>query len=116
LADSLELLGSSLRLGVTKLSPKQGTVIQNQGGGWSRVVYTATPGVFGDSGSGFLDGSGRAIGTLSTLQVLPFPGSNGVANLANELAYARSHGFAGVELVPGTRAFNPDLLSAIGAA
>jgi hypothetical protein len=35
---------SSLRAGVTKLSPKQGVVVQNTGGGWSHTVYTATPG------------------------------------------------------------------------
>ena len=65
---------SSLRGGVTKLSPKQGVVVQNTGGGWNHTVYTATPGIPGDSGSGFLNASGRAIGVLSTLQVLPVGG------------------------------------------
>ena len=104
---------SSLRLGVPQLRPKQGTVIQGEGGGWSRTVLTVTPGIPGDSGSGFLSGSGQAIGTLSTLQVLPLPGTNGVGDLANELAYARSHGFGGVNLVPGTRPFRPNLVQAI---
>jgi hypothetical protein len=104
---------SSLRGGVTKLSPKQGVVVQSEGNGWSRTVYTATPGVPGDSGSGFMNESGQAIGTLSTLQVLPVAGSNGVSDLANELAYARSHGFSGVGLVNGEAQFTPDLFRAI---
>ena len=41
---------SALRAGVTKLSPKQGIVVQNEGGGWSHVVVTLTPGIPGDSG------------------------------------------------------------------
>jgi hypothetical protein len=67
---------SSLRAGVTKLSPKQGIVVQSEGNGWSRTVYTVTPGVPGDSGSGFLNSTGGAIGVLSTLQILPTAGSN----------------------------------------
>jgi hypothetical protein len=105
---------SSLRGGVTKLSPKQGIVVQNTGGGWSHTVYTATPGIPGDSGSGFMNASGRAIGVLSTLQVLPVAGSNGVGDLAKELAYMRANSsFSGVQLVPGTQPFNPSLAGAI---
>ena len=104
---------SSLRGGVTKLSPKQGVVVQGEGNGWSRTVYTVTPGVPGDSGSAFMSGSGQAIGTLSTLQVLPVAGSNGVSDLANELGYARSHGFGGLGLVNGEEPFTPDLFQAI---
>ena len=105
---------SSLRGGVTKLSPKQGVVVQNTGGGWSHTVYTATPGIPGDSGSGFLNASGRAIGVLSTLQVLPTAGSNGVGDLSKELAYMRANSsFSGVGLVPGTEPFDPSLARAI---
>jgi hypothetical protein len=107
---------SSLRLGVTKLSPKQGVVVQEQGNGWSRDVYTATPGIPGDSGSGFMDGSGHAIGVLSTVQIAPLAASNGVGNLARELAYAQSHGFSGLALVPGTKPFNGNLVNAIAGA
>jgi hypothetical protein len=107
---------SELRLGVTKLSPKQGVVVQNEGGGWSHNVVTVTPGVPGDSGSGFLDESGVAIGTLSTLQIAPLAGSNGVGDLAKELAYARSHGFPDLQLVQGTEPFNANLLDAIAGA
>ncbi len=104
---------SELRLGITKLSPKQGTVIQNEGGGWSHVVVTLTPGVPGDSGSGFMNEAGEAFGVLSTLQLAPLPGTNGVGDLQRELAYARSHGFPGLQLVPGTEPFKPDLVGAI---
>jgi hypothetical protein len=114
LGDTVYTYGnSSLRGGVAELRPKQGTVVQSEGNGWSRTVYTATPGIPGDSGSGFMSDTGEAIGTLSTLQVLPVAGSNGVADLAHELAYARSHGFGGVQLVEGTRPFRPDLVGAI---
>src|SRR5918996_3765038 len=78
---------SSLRGGVTKLSPKQGVLMQNQGNGWSHNVVTLTPGIPGDSGSGFVNGTGQAIGVLSTLQLAPLPASNGVGDLAKELAY-----------------------------
>ena len=105
---------SSLRGGVTKLSPKQGIVIQNEGGGWSHVALTVTPGIPGDSGSGFLNASGKAIGVLSTLQVLPLAGSNGVGDLAKELAYMRAHSaFAALQLAPGTEPFRPNLVEAI---
>ena len=104
---------SSLRLGITQLSPKQGLVVQIDGGGWSRAVYTVTPGVPGDSGSGFMNATGQAIGVLSTLAVLPLPLSNGVGDLSLELAYARAHGFAGVQLVNGTTPFTGNLVTAI---
>ena len=87
---------SELRGGVTKLSPKQGIVLQNEGNGWSHVVVTLTPGIPGDSGSGFLNGSGAAIGVLSTLQLAPLAATNGVGDLAKELAYMRANsGFGG---------------------
>lgn len=105
---------SSLRLGIAQLRPKQGLVIQSVGGGWSRTVYTVTPGIPGDSGSAFLSGSGQAIGVLSTLQVLPLPASNGVGDLRHELDYMRANSsFTGVDLVPGNRPFRPDLVGAI---
>jgi hypothetical protein len=104
---------SSLRFGVSPLKPKQGVVVQNGGGGWTTDVYTATPGIPGDSGSGFLTSTGAAFGTLSTVQIAPLAGSNGVSNLSRELAYAQSHGFGGVQLVPGTEPFNPNLVEAI---
>ena len=101
---------SSLRGGIEELSPKQGTSIGTEGEGWSHPVYTVTPGVPGDSGSAFLDAEGNALGTLSTLAIAPLAGSNGVGDLAHELAYAKaSSGIAGLRLVPGTEPFSPIL-------
>ena len=108
---------SELRGGVTKLSPKQGDLVQNAPSGWSHTVYTVTPGIPGDSGSGFMNGSGQAIGILSTLNVLPTPGGNGVGDLSSELAYMHANSaFGSVNLVPGTQAFNGSLAGAIGGA
>jgi hypothetical protein len=113
-ADVFSYGNSELRGGVAQLGPKQGKVVQSEGGGWSRTVYTVTPGVPGDSGSGFLDAAGHAVGVLSTLQVLPTPGSNGVGDLALELAYMHANStFSGVNLVNGTKPFKADLAGAI---
>lgn len=105
---------SSLRGAITVLSPKQGIVLSTTGGGWSRTVVTVTPGIPGDSGSGFLNVHGQAIGVLSTLNLSPLPATNGVGDLARELAYMHAHSpLQDVELVPGSRPFVGDLLQAI---
>ncbi len=105
---------SELRGGVTKLSPKQGIAVQNEGGGWSHIVTTLTPGIPGDSGSGFLNESGEAFGVLSTLQIAPLAGTNGVGDLGKELAYMRARSnFGGMQLVPGTEPFKANLVEAI---
>ena len=98
---------SSLRAGIEPLSPKQGKSLGDAGDGWSHDVYTLTPGIPGDSGSGFTDAEGRALGTLSTVQLAPLAGSNGVGNLAEELAYAQANGQAGLTLAVGTEPFSP---------
>jgi hypothetical protein len=79
---------SSLRQGIDLLKPKTGTSLGQSAGGWTHNVLTVTPGVPGDSGSGFIDDEGRAFGTLSTLQLLPLAGSNGVSDLTLALAEA----------------------------
>jgi len=108
---------SELRGGVTKLSPKQGVVVSVDGNGWSRTVYTDTPGIPGDSGSGFMNGTGQAIGVLSTLEILPTAGSNGVGDLGKELSYMQTNSaFSGVQLAPGTQPFSADIVSAIAGA
>ena len=83
---------SELRGGVPVLSPKIGTSLGDQGHGWTHLVATVTPGIPGDSGSGFLSADGRALGILSTLNFAPVPATNGVGDLAKMLAYARGHG------------------------
>jgi hypothetical protein len=100
---------SSLRLGITQLSPKEGANLQEEGNGWSHNVLTVSPGIPGDSGSAFIDRSGKAFGILSTLQIAPAAGSNGVGDLSKELAYANAHG-AGVTLANGTEPFRGPLL------
>lgn len=108
---------SSLRGGVTKLSPKQGTVVATEGNGWSRTVYTVSPGVPGDSGSGFLNSAGQAFGVLSTLQILPTAGSNGVGDLSNELDYMRANSpQSSTQLAPGTQPFRADIVAAIAGS
>ncbi|MFL6204795.1 MAG: serine protease [Acidimicrobiales bacterium] len=101
---------SSLRLGITQLSPKKGVSLGTSGGGWTHPAYTVTPGIPGDSGSALLDASGRASGVLSTVSVAPLPASNNFGDLSRELAYAQSHGQSGVALENGTEAFNPNAL------
>lgn len=100
---------SSLRP-TSVLSPKTGASLGRTNGGWGWDVYTASPGVPGDSGSGFLDEQGRAFGTLSTVAIAPVAGSNGLGDLERELRYAQDHsGIQGLRLVPGTEPFSPVL-------
>lgn len=97
---------SGLRFGLTPTSPKEGYSLGQSGGGWTHDIYTVTPGIPGDSGSGVLSDTGAALGTLSTVAALPFPASNGVGDLAHELAYARQQGgFTGLQLALGTEPF-----------
>jgi hypothetical protein len=103
---------SSLRLGITQLSPHTGISLGDDpaDGGWSHPLYTVTPGVPGDSGSAFLSDGGRAIGTLSTLGLAPLPASNNIGDLGKELAFAQAHsGISGLQLVNGTEPFDPVL-------
>lgn len=99
---------SSLRAGLTALSPKTGISLGDAAadGGWSHPLYTATPGVPGDSGSAFVSAGGLAVGTLSTLGLAPLPASNNIGDLAKELAFAQAHsGISGLQLVNGTEPF-----------
>jgi len=104
---------SALRLGVSALSPKIGLSLGDTPGssGWSHIVETVTPGIPGDSGSGFLDSSGKAFGVLSTLDAGVPPSAYGVDNAAGdvamELAFCSANGGLGtVHLVPGTTPFS----------
>jgi hypothetical protein len=99
---------SELRGDVSTLSPKRGVSLGDDGNGWSHTVYTATPGVPGDSGSVFLNASGKAIGVLSTITLAPTAGSNGVGDLAHDLAYIRSHTNLHATLVRGSEPFRPN--------
>lgn len=97
---------SSLRFGLTPLSPHVGiTTGTTNGSSWTTSVYTALPGVPGDSGSAFMDRNGRALGVLSTLSV---DGSNGVGTINLELNYLRAHStYTSLALANGLVAFDP---------
>jgi hypothetical protein len=101
---------SSLRFGVTQLSPKRGKSLGTDGNGWTHQVYTVTPGIPGDSGSGFMDASGKAFGVLSTLQIAPLAAANGVSDLSRMLAYMKSHGGPDVTLANGTNGFTGSII------
>jgi hypothetical protein len=97
---------SSLRLGVSQLSPKEGYSLGDGGGGWTHTVYTLTPGIPGDSGSAFLSKSGAALGVLSTVAIAPVTGSNGVGDVQREFNYMKANSsFSGASLAPGTEPF-----------
>ena len=99
---------SILRAGISVLSPKTGLSLgeTEESGGWSQQVYTITPGIPGDSGSGFMDASGNALGVLSTVEFAPVPASNGVGSLPKELAYANQATGWGLSVAKGTTAFS----------
>jgi hypothetical protein len=104
---------SPLRLGLALLSPKLGISQGDRGAGWSHTALVITPGIPGDSGSAFLDKSGRALGVLSTIEIaVPGGLTNGAGDIARELAYLRTSEseFAGVRLALGTVPFNPNKL------
>ena len=92
---------SSLRLGLSQLSPKEGISLGTTGNGWTHPVYTLTPGIPGDSGSPFVNADGQAIGVLSTLSIAPTPLSNNVSDLEKMLEYANTEGGQSVRLQMG---------------
>jgi hypothetical protein len=103
---------SSLRAGISQLSPHTGISLGDDAadGGWSHPLYTVTPGIPGDSGSGFMTAGGKAIGVLSTLGLAPLPASNNIGDVAKELSWAQANsGISGLQLVNGTEPFNPIL-------
>jgi hypothetical protein len=102
---------SELRFGISLLSPKIGFSLGSDSGGWNNTVFTLTPGIPGDSGSGFMNSKGQAFGILSTVQILPLAGANGVGTLALELNYLHTHdsSFSGVQLANGTEPFKGGL-------
>ena len=92
------------------LSPKKGVSLGDRGGGWSRSVFMATPGIPGDSGSALLNAAGQAVGVVSTVAYAPVPLSNGVGDLYREMSYMSSHTALSVLLATGTQPFNGNRL------
>jgi hypothetical protein len=109
LGDVYSYGNSSLRGGITQLSPKRGKVVEVSPGAWSYTLYTLTPGIPGDSGSAFLNAKGQALGVLSTVALAPLVASNGVGDIGREIAYARANGFPDLTLVDGTEPFKGGL-------
>ena len=107
---------SSLRLGLTELSPHVGTSLGTSGGGWTTAIYTVTPGLPGDSGSAVLSQDGEALGVLVTLALAPLAGSNGVTSLDMALAYANASNQLPneVRLVDGDVPFTGNVTSVLG--
>lgn len=101
---------SGLRFGVSQLSPKRGKSVGTSGDGWTHTVYTATPGIPGDSGSAMLDQDGDALGVVVTVALAPFPASNGVTDVSRALQYANDHTGLDVALAAGTEDFDPPLI------
>jgi hypothetical protein len=105
---------SELAMGLSVLSPKQGISVGDSGDGWSHGVLTLSPGIPGDSGSAYLDAQGHALGVLSTLDLTPLPGTNGVGDLAHELAYLHTHTpFRNVQLALVTEPFTTSRLGGL---
>ncbi len=95
---------SPLRGGIGMLAPKRGVVVATIDSGWSYLVYFATPGIPGDSGSAVLDAQGQALGIMSSLITTPTPGANGVADIGRMVGYAQGlSGIRGLRLVDGAQ-------------
>lgn len=110
LGDDLYTVGdSSLRLGISELGPKYEYSTGMTGDGWIHRTYAVSPGIPGDSGSGHMQADGAAMGVTSTLGLLPFPGSNGIVDLAMALDYLDANTDLDVQLADGTEAFDNQL-------
>lgn len=109
--DRLYTVGnSSLRFGSGFGSGKTGSVIRRVGT-LAYQIKSGSPGVPGDSGSGFLDRYGRAMGVLSTIEVGlgigVTPVSNVMGDLYEEITWARKYsGIKGLMLAGGTQRFS----------
>ena len=104
---------SSLRGGITQLSPKNGLLVEATPGGWSYTVYTVTPGIPGDSGSAFLNATRPG----------PRHAEHGRDRAAARGQRRRRHRqrarlrpqprLRGLQLVNGTEPFKPKLLGQV---
>ena len=110
LGEDLYTVGNSgLRFGISELGPKYEFSTGMVGNGWNHRTYAVSPGIPGDSGSGHVDADGAAMGVTSTLGLLPFPGSNGILDLATALEYLEANTDLDVELALGTEPFDSRL-------
>lgn len=93
---------SVIRLGIDALNLQQGVSVAEGGGGWTHSVLTLTPGIPGDSGSGFLGPEGRALGLLSTGNLI----TSDISDLGRALGYMERHSDLRVTLATGTEPFS----------
>lgn len=94
---------SGLRSAGSTNSRQSGTALADFDGndGWSHTFMARSPGIPGDSGSGYVDAEGKAVGTLSTMAVRLGIWNN-LGDLRRELQYARQHsGIRGLRLELG---------------
>lgn len=98
---------SGLRFGLHPANHREGYVTSVTAP-WTVHVFTVTPAVWGDSGSGMIMGDGRALGVVVTLGLVP-PGSTGITVLTTSLDLAATTGWdvelqtwelAGTQLLP----------------
>lgn len=98
---------SPTRQDLSDLKPKQSVSTGTVDDGWAHLLYSATPGIPGDSGGPYLDSQGRALGSLSRMVLGPSPAANSITDINRALAYARKHsGIKGLRLAQGTEKFN----------
>ena len=97
---------SSLLFGAGSLVAQTGVVEKTINNGWAYYVLMARPGVPGDSGSGYVDARGRALGQLSTISLGSDGAGNTIGNLSREITYAHHHGVPGLAVVHGQTAFH----------
>lgn len=96
--------GSTIGAGRVAPHAKTGVSLRQAAGGWTHILAMDPPGVSGDSGSGVMDGQGRAFGVLSTYSTRR--GLNGASDLSRMLDYMRASGFgADIDLAHGTEPF-----------
>lgn len=95
--------GTTLSRGSVGAHAKRGASLRQGADGWTHVLDFSPPGISGDSGSGVLDGQGRAYGVLSTYSVRR--GINGAGDLSRMLEYMRGSGYPEVTLAQGTEPF-----------
>lgn len=105
---------SSLRQGITQLSPKLAISLGTTGEGWTHPHYAVSPGIPGDSGSAFVDDEGNALGALSTLVLLPTPLSNNASDINLAYEYMLANGGPQVELGLSTEPFTPLTVNPLG--
>ncbi len=93
---------SSLRQGLTLLSPMWGFAAGNHtAGGWLRQAVTLLPGVPGDSGMGLQTYDGLAAGVLSSISIFPDTGLLNFTDVAMAMRYARATGMPDLKLATG---------------